>query len=68
MLKPSVLLLIVAGLVNAMPFSVVVQDAGSGDQKSAPAGAPPERRHFDPAERAERLGNELKLSPDQKAK
>ena len=68
MLKHCFLVLILAGLVYAIPLSAVAQDTGGGDEKSAPAGAPPERSHFDPAKRTERLGKELKLSSDQKAK
>jgi periplasmic protein CpxP/Spy len=68
MLKHSVFLLIFASLVCALPLSAVAQDAGPGGQKSRSAGGPPGHRHFDPAKRAERLGKELSLSPDQKAK
>ena len=68
MLKHCSFVLILAGLVYAIPLSAVAQDTVSSDQKAAPAGGPPERGHFDPARHAERLAKQLQLSSDQKAK
>jgi len=66
------LALILAGLVYTVTPSAVAQDSGGNDQQSAPAGAPPEhgrgRGHFDPAQRAEMLSKQLKLSSDQQSK
>jgi len=71
MLKHSLLTLMLAGAVCATVSFAVAQDNGSNPPQSAPAGAPPEHghgRHFDPAQRTERLTKELKLTSDQQPK
>ena len=70
MFKKGMLALIVAGLIYAVP-AVVAQDAGSNEQQSAPAGAPPEHGghgRMDPQQRSEMLAKHLNLNADQQAK
>ena len=69
MLKHCLLALLLAGLVYTVT-PTVAQDSGSSDQQSAPAGGErgPGRRHFDPAERTQRLTKQLNLTSDQQPK
>ncbi len=72
MFKKLLVALTLAGLTYAVTPAAMAQDAPSSDQQSAPAGAPPERkhgrRHFDPERRAEMLNKHLNLNADQQAK
>jgi hypothetical protein len=72
MLKKCLLALTLAGLTYVVTPAAMAQDAPSSDQQSAPAGAPPERKHgsghFDPERRAEMLNKHLNLNADQQAK
>jgi len=71
MLKQCLFTFLLVGLICAARPSAVAQDSGTNNQPSAPAGGPPERGHgghFDPAQRAERLAKELKLTSDQQSK
>jgi protein CpxP len=69
MLKHSLLVLMLAGVITAVP-AAIAQDSGSGDQQSQAGGAPQEhgRGHFDPAKRTEMLTKELNLTSDQQPK
>lgn len=70
MLKKGFLALILAGLVYAVP-AMVAQEAGSNEQQSAPAGAPPEHGphgRMDPQQRSEMMAKHLNLNADQQAK
>jgi hypothetical protein len=72
MLKKCLLALTLAGLTYVVTPAAMAQDAPSSDQQSAPAGAPPERKHgsghFDPERRSEMLNKHLNLNADQQAK
>jgi Spy/CpxP family protein refolding chaperone len=61
-----------AGMVLAISAAGLAQDNGSGNQQSAPAGAPPEHGrghgHFDPAKHTEMLTKQLNLTSDQQSK
>jgi len=70
MLKHSLLVLMLAGVIAAVP-AAIAQDSGSSDQQSAAANAPQEHgrgHHFDPAKRTEMLTRELNLTSDQQPK
>jgi len=66
--KRSLLGMLLAGALMATPFAIA-QNNGSGDQSSPEASSPEGgHRHFDPAQRTERLTKELKLTSDQQPK
>jgi periplasmic protein CpxP/Spy len=70
MVKHCLLALTLAAVIYTVA-PVVAQDNGSNGQQSAPAGASPEHGHgghFDPAQRAEMLTKQLKLTSDQQPK
>jgi predicted transglutaminase-like cysteine proteinase len=70
MRKQCILALLVVGLMYTVTAGAVAQNSGNNDQQAAEPGAPAEhsRRHFDPAERTERLTKQLKLTADQQPK
>jgi len=72
MLKSCFATLILLCLVGMTTTTLVAQNNGGNEPQSPPAGESPEHghghHHWDPTQRAEMLGKQLKLSSDQQSK